>query len=192
MLEFFRKRRIAMVKLLAYDSLIRHGFTSLPIDFQSITDNVYFISLQFLAEIHGDSLRSYTRAFSKYGFIVYSPQFDIYGLFYNADLSDDMIRWVKCCGLAYIDMGLVKKCKTIDLRDYSANTFAFYFSCPDAVLIECEICTAEDIIKYCSVPFQKARKKSEYISDQYYSTRTTLDGVLLEKFNSFINFFKRF
>lgn len=144
-----------------------------------------------MAKTNGDTARSYFKTFSKYGFVAYSPKYDCYAVFYNEELPDDMIRWSKCFGLAYIELGLVKDYKTINLRESTPDIFALYFSCPDAVLESCEIKKAEDIIEYCSIPFYNARKKAERILDLNYASKTTLDESLLKSFDTFINFFKR-
>lgn len=180
------------VKTLAYDTLIEHGISALPLTLPYRSRNIVTFSIQFLAKCFHEDVKVYNFV-GEYGFCCYEPKHEQYVIFYNANLPEEMIRWVKAMGIAYAELGVLDRTdyKFINLHDAAAEEFCHYFTSPDVILNECQICSSEEIMKYCGIPFRQARKKQKNLTlPQKNKAGTVLEKLLKERFSEFIRHFK--
>lgn len=156
-------------KSLAYDALVDYAISSLPIKIEgdSLKNIKFFSWQQYCAEI-GKPKQSYI--YRQDGAVMcldanVEPQFVI---FYNDGLPEKTKQWVIAKLLYYVRGGFAEGhvgqyIMPDDKKE--AEEFATYFLCPDAVLSECGIVSEKDIMHYCQVPFQVARRKARSLKE---------------------------
>lgn len=186
-----------LIKLTAYEALLDSNISDLPVDiiriFKSRNDVLLYNSTLF-CEVDGWSRDTYTRIFGEYGTLIYDDEFSKYFAFYNDFNSDSVIRWELISLLALLELDLASTESAIQITckdgDYT-EIFAYYFAAPDAILNEIGVNSAEEIIKSCQIPFNKAHKKSKFLKLSWIDKKTYLDKVLKFNFYDYIQLHKK-
>lgn len=182
-------RQDLLVRSLAYQTLLKYNIDSLPISFNGLSDTFRITTMQLLSKFTHESLESLFEENGNYGFVGYSKRDNMYGIFYNGDLPDDMKNWTIACLLAAIELGYVRTndafCMDPD-SDELINNFSYYFLAPDPILMECEIFSTSDIMCKCQIPFKYAYRKSRKLKKKT-NTYSSLEWRLKNYFKRFIN-----
>lgn len=154
------KRETKSTKEFAYEALIKYNITSLPVPIKYSKD-IRIYSMQFLANYHKENVSEYFNKFGYRGFTFYEPKYDNYVIFYNENDPEEMQRWVVSSAIALIEYHQLSDdygTSLTYLPEY-IDDFTYIYTCPDCVLKRDDISSAEQIIKVCKIPFNKAREK---------------------------------
>ena len=157
----------------AYEALIKYDITELPIPITYQPDILAVPIQVFAMECHMSNRRA-VRDCEYRGIVYYADEVNKYVILYNDEDPIELRRWEVALGIGYIEMWKELQLSRQMERTYIAlknsqlavDEFAYYFTCPDLVLQECGIRTPEDIIEFCSIPFNNAREKSKRLKTQ--------------------------
>ena len=154
------KRKSA--KVAAYEALIKYNVTTLPVPTR-YSGGIYILSMQLLADFYGESVEKYYNTFGYRGFVCHDTERDTYGIFINEEDSESLKRWSISVAIGIIENEEIAEFRGISISAASGyiNDFTYVYTCPDCVLRHNQIISAEEIIKVCGVPFNKAREKSK-------------------------------
>lgn len=182
-----------LIKLSAYESLIDSRITELPVDLINIfkkRDDVSLYSFTFFEKVDGWDLLTCKRAFGEYGAIAYSCDMKKYFAYYNDHHSEDLVRWELANLLACLELGIAStesstkvSCSEGDCTD----TFAYYFTAPDVILVESKQSTAADIISACCIPFDKANRKAKKLKLHWAEKKIYIEEILKRNFKEYIS-----
>lgn len=182
------------VTTLAYNALLDYDVKELPVMPKEIfrkSEEVYLITEQTYALRNGYSFEKVHREMGDWA-VAYSN--DHYYIYYNRDCSEYEVRWILSNALACIELDLVNlpltRCSFLSSINDSKKTeeFTYAFTAPDAILKRCGLTSAEDVIKYCRIPFQRAFKKSRLLQRRL-KRQHAVDRLLLNNFQGFIRMF---
>ncbi len=176
------------VKSLAYDALVEYAISSLPIRIREDgLRNVYISSwekylLEHAKPKHGNIFRQDGTVMC----LGVNPEAR-YVIFYHESLPEERKQWVVAKLLYYIRCGFAEEHVgeyIIPDEQAKAAEFASFFLCPDAILEECGIRSAEDIMHHCQVPFPDAMRKARYLKNGYKRYELpSLEKMVVEQFS---------
>lgn len=184
------------IRFTAYNTLIEFGETSLPVfsEFdQIINSSIFIFSMQSISQRLGHN-EDYFSIGDK-GIGIYVSRTEHHVLLYNDRLPSYEIRWTIARLLYLVRSGILED--QPDMFHYAdrhedmerCDIFAYYFTCPDAILDKCEIRSASDIIDHCGIPFSHADKKSrllEKAANTNINSLQSLEEILEKNFALFI------
>lgn len=186
-----------LVKLSAYEALLECNVSKLPVDLIKIFNTRKDVSLYnstLFFESAGWCEDEYIQAFGTYGTLIYSEDFEKYFAYYNDFNPEPVIRWELSSLLALLELDLVSPKNPIRLEcnkgDYT-ETFSYYFTAPDIILSEIGIKSAEEVMKSCKIPFDKAHAKGKKLKLPWVEKKTYLDKLLKSNFDNFIELHKK-
>lgn len=185
-----------LIKLSAYDALMKFNVCALPVDpieLLNSRDDIVLYAFSFFQNLLDYSIEDFMSAFGPYGAATFDRRLGKYFLYYNNTNSDVLVRWTLVCLLASIELGSVDSISLymISCKDGDdCDTFAYYFAAPDVILKAANICSPESIMKSCQIPFNKAHKKSRNLKKSWIDKKTYLDKILKSNFYDFIHLHK--
>lgn len=180
------------ITTLAYNALLDYDVKELPVMPKEIfrkSEDVYLISEQTYAVRNGYSFEKVHKEMGDWAVACHNEHYYIY---YNRDCSEYEVRWILSNALACIELDLVNLPLSSSGFYSSINgskkteEFTYVFTAPDTVLKHCGITSAEDVIKYCKIPFQRAFKKSRLLLQRRLKRQHAIDRLLLNNFQGFI------
>lgn len=189
------------IKKIAYDLMLREGFTTLPINaIHSLVERHYYIrSYENIYEWDVDPeviIRAYGDAFVYWTGCEEIP----YGLGINMSCDLREKNWTIMHELAHIELGHVTdvmgaagELAPAQWAEEEVEMLCQYVMCPDVVLKELGIKKAQDIYNLCMIPYQKAMDKEKYFRGMEYKFRsfppikTPTEQLLLHNFSDYIN-----
>lgn len=150
-------------RLKAYESLLKYEIDDLPVNYHEFSDNIKFFSMQFLSYMMDRDPEIFLRSWKHRGIVLYEPRYDNYVIFFNAADPAETIRWSLATAIGCIELGyhrmIAKDGITLDKQMMILEEFCYSFNCPDVILKESNIFSAQDIMRVCAIPFHKAREK---------------------------------
>lgn len=178
----------------AYNALAEYKITSLPVTLHDIRESKIYIS-SWQRYFRTDSKPMYFDTNLRNGAVMSLGENSNmhYVIFYDGNLTEPTRNWIIAKLIYYIRSGFADenphKYITCD-ASHQAEIFATYFTCPDIVLEECNILSAEDIMEYCQVPFSVAERKARYLKNGHNKfIYSALENLVKEKFELYINNF---
>lgn len=186
-----------LIKLSAYEALLDFQINTLPVDMIktfNYREDVALYNSSLFRQVEKWDTNTYIRVFGEYGSLIFSDDFNKYFAFYNDCNPEPIIRWELASLLALLELGIASKDKPIQISckdgDYT-DTFAYYFTAPDPILIELGVRSSEEIMWKCKIPFNKAYRKSNLLNRPWADRPTTLDKILKFSFYDFIQLHRK-
>jgi len=180
-----------MVKSYAYDALIEYGITSLPVNFPDYRlKNILITSFQQYFYTRKRPARINIGKEDGAVMCLEAGENAHFILFFDGNLSKEAKRWVIAKLLYYVRCGFAEEhvgTYIVSGELPKAIEFAQYFTCPDIILESHNILSAEDIIKYCQIPFSTASRKARYFKNGHNRfCLPTLERLVQENFKQYI------
>lgn len=181
-----------LIKLSAYDALMKFNVRSLPIDPLNLLysrNDIVLYSYSFFQSLAGVTLEDVTISFGSYGAAIYKREYNKYFLYYNDTLSISFVRWTLARLLGAIELGSVDSISFFVMGGKDGgdcDTFAYYFTAPDVILKSAGISTPESIMQNCQIPFDKAYRKSKNLKFSIIERKTYIDKILRFNFDDYI------
>ncbi len=181
------------IKFAAYSTLIDLNERSLPVlsEFTHlINSSIYILPLQFIIQKLGYNKNFFYETGD--GVAIYVSETKHCIILYDEQLPDPDIRWTISKLLYLVKSGKLQN--QPDIFHYSdcpeniekCNVFAYYFTCPDVILKECNINNASDIIRYCKIPFLHANRKSRLLNNAAdNNSLQSIEKILNTNFSSY-------
>ena len=187
----------AIIKSLAYDALIEYGINSLPVSIQDCESSEFFI-FSWQQYLRTNEKPIYCDITKYDGLIMSLSKKDKkrYVIFYNEKLPLVSKQWIVARLLYYARCDIADNHPGVffpyDCLPESEE-FAYQFMCPDVVLETSGIVSAEDIMRYCQVPFGVALRKARYFKNGHDNfIFPALEKVVQKNFGLFFkNFFAK-
>lgn len=182
-----------LIKLSAYDALMKFNVRTLPVDpinLLNSRDDISLYSYSFFQSAVGATLKDITTSFGPYGAAIYVREYKKYFLYYNDMSSIAFVRWTLIRLLGAIELGSVDSISffIIGYRDDGdCDTFAYYFAAPDVILKAVGISSPEEIMQNCQIPFDKAYRKSKNLKFSLIERKTYYDKILRFNFDDYID-----
>lgn len=186
------------LRFMAYDTLIDFDEKSLPVfsEFDRfINSSILILPMQFVARMQGHDKDYYSSGGN--GIVMYVSASDHYIILYNDLIPEPDIRWTISKLIYLVKSGIAdERPNVFHYADYfegekHCERFAYQFTCPDVILNECDINSANSIIKHCKIPFSHANVKSKLLKSSINTkSLQMIEKNLLDNFRHYIKRFK--
>ncbi len=202
-MHFFKENDLSReedkyIRFIAYDTLIDFDEKSLPVlsEFDHfINSSILILPMQYVARKGGHEEDYYSSGGK--GIVMYVSATEHYIILYDEQMPDAEIRWTLSKLLYLVKSGIAyEKPDVFHYADRPNNeihceAFAYQFTCPDAILAECKINSASNIIEHCKIPFSYANIKSKLLETSTRIKSLQLaEKTLINNFQHYIKNFK--
>ena len=155
-----------LIRLSAYDLLVRLDIHSLPVDLLRLFDtepSIHYNSVQNLALYNHIPLDNLVTPGSA-GILYRIRNGDDY-IYINEDYQFPQKLWNIALAIGALELDVVPYHSYVDIpQDHpSVTTFAYYFLAPDVVLDACHLHSQRKIFEYCRLPYAESHRKARKI-----------------------------
>ncbi|WP_278456500.1 hypothetical protein [[Clostridium] scindens] len=185
-----------LIRASAYTAIEKYNLTSLPANekvLEYLLSSKYYMimSIQKLAYFSNTDIEECLHVLGGQGSIYYDSGLNKYTIFYNKDISNELVTWIIASLIAAVELDLVPidDIFVINPDNEYLEEFASYFLAPDPVLYECKISSPGEVSKVCQIPFKYALRKSKRLKKTF--AKTALDEYIKYKFSNFIQDYKK-
>ena len=179
-----------IIRLLAYDLLVRLEIRSFPVNFFrlfEIEPSIHYGSIQSLAEYYGLPLETIL-SISQTG-VIFRERSGTHIYVNKCKGQAKQTIWNAALAIGALELGIVPydACFPIPANLRSVMDFAYYFLAPDVILDACSLYSQEELFKYCLLPFQESVKKAKRMKFRLLKKKPCgVEKVLLSNFEEYI------
>lgn len=179
-----------LIRLSAYDVLVRLDVHSLPVDPLPLFDiepSIHYNSVQNLSIYNHISVDEIIPPGS--AGILYRARHGKDYIYINEDYQCPQKLWNIALAIGALELDAVPYQSYIEIPQDNASVtaFAYYFLAPDVVLDACHLHSQSKIFEYCCIPFAESLRKSKKMRFRFIRKKSTgVEKIILKNFKEYI------
>lgn len=179
-----------LIRLSAYDMLVRLDIHSLPVDPLPLFDiepSIHYNSVQNLSIYNHISVDEMITPGS--AGILYRNRHGKDYIYINEDYQCPQKLWNIALAIGALELDAVPYQTYVDIpQDNSSVTaFAYYFLAPDVILDACHMHSQSKIFEYCRIPFVESHRKARKMRFRLIHKKSIgAEKTILENFHDYI------